>query len=440
MGLNVWVENGTVLFYVGKAGCFDENNSLLKLGRIRLALDPNPFAEVQSFEQRLVLEDGYVRIAGGNSSIITLWVDVYSPVIHVDVSTPIASQLTASYETWRYEDHVMALAEQAQSSWNGIPDVNAITDADNVTFWQDSAVLSSHRNKNTRVFNATLAQQQLTDYGDQIWEPLSNNTFGMLMSGPGLAPTNITSGVYANTSFRAWNLHSQKPQTTFNLTLVTHQNQTESYDEWQDQLLSTVQPASNATHSMTTSWWNSFWDRSHIFVNPNMSSSDPSFQVGRNYQLFRYMLGCNAGADWPTQFNGALYTFDPGFVSSDYDFTPDFRLWGGGTFTAQNQRLEYWPLLKSGDLDLMIPQFEFYRRIVNVTTLRGRVYRDIDHSWFTEQIENFGLPQIYNFNSDKYIYGTKRPLSFNPGLQFDAWLIWLADTAVGDHKAVFESH
>ena len=101
------------------------------------------------------------------------------------------------------------------------------------------------------------------------------------------------------------------------------------------------------------------------------------------------MLGCNVFSKWPSKFNGALFTVDPYYANPDYPFTPDFRLWGGGTYTAQNQRLEYWPLLKTGDLDVMIPQFDFYKRIVNTSTLRGRVYYDINHSWLTEQIGTY---------------------------------------------------
>ena len=65
------------------------------------------------------------------------------------------------------------------------------------------------------------------------------------------------------------------------------------------------------------------------------------------------MLGCNAYSQWPTKFNGGLFTFDPMYVYQIMEFTPDFRKWGGGTMTAQNQRLVYWPMLKSGDFDLM---------------------------------------------------------------------------------------
>ncbi|MCH5687003.1 hypothetical protein LWM68_23680 [Niabella sp. W65] len=54
--------------------------------------------------------------------------------------------------------------------------------------------------------------------------------------------------------------------------------------------------------------------------------------------------------------------------------TPDHRNWGGGTFTAQNQRLVYWPMLKSGDADMMTSQFDFYNRILPTAQLRTRAY------------------------------------------------------------------
>src|SRR6476659_6924089 len=54
IGLNVWVENNELLFYIARSGTFDETNALLKLGRVRVKLSPNPF-EGNSFQQQLVL-------------------------------------------------------------------------------------------------------------------------------------------------------------------------------------------------------------------------------------------------------------------------------------------------------------------------------------------------------------------------------------------------
>jgi len=50
IGLNVWAEkSGDILFLIGKTDAFDENASLLKLGRVRIKLTPNPFIEDTSF-------------------------------------------------------------------------------------------------------------------------------------------------------------------------------------------------------------------------------------------------------------------------------------------------------------------------------------------------------------------------------------------------------
>ena len=38
--------------------------------------------------------------------------------------------------------------------------------------------------------------------------------------------------------------------------------------------------------------------------------------------------------------------------------------------TAQNQRLVYWPMLKSGDFDMMPSQFDFYNRMLKKAELR----------------------------------------------------------------------
>ena len=43
VGMNVWVEDGDVMFYVARSGMFDENNTLLKAGRFRLSLASDPF-------------------------------------------------------------------------------------------------------------------------------------------------------------------------------------------------------------------------------------------------------------------------------------------------------------------------------------------------------------------------------------------------------------
>src|SRR5690625_3680606 len=81
VGLNVWVEKGDILFYMARSGTFDENNALLKLGRVRIKFSPNPFAGTH-FSQTLHLKDGSIYIQGkyhGIEAKVHLWVDVFNP-------------------------------------------------------------------------------------------------------------------------------------------------------------------------------------------------------------------------------------------------------------------------------------------------------------------------------------------------------------------------
>lgn len=144
-----------------------------------------------------------------------------------------------------------------------------------------------------------------------------------------------------------------KNSISFDLIVGTAQEQTTQTESWISALTSQTKQAFKASQADTLNWWHEFWHRSWIVINPTAGPSDPGFQVGKNYQYFRYMMACNAKGAFPTRFNGGLFTFDPVLTDTSANFTPDYRKWSGGTFTAQNQRLLYWPLLKTGDLDIM---------------------------------------------------------------------------------------
>ena len=157
--------------------------------------------------------------------------------------------------------------------------------------------------------------------------------------------------------------------------------------------------------------------------------------MARNYTLFRYMLGCNARGPWPTKFNGGLFTFDPEYANEgeEYHLSPDYRNWGGGVHTAQNQRLVYWPMLKNGDFDLLLPQLDFYLNIYQNAEERSRLYWGHEGACLTEQIENYGLPCYPE-------YGTKRPVGFDPGMERNAWLEYEWDTCLEFCQMALEAH
>lgn len=64
--------------------------------------------------------------------------------------------------------------------------------------------------------------------------------------------------------------------------------------------------------SQSKDWWKQFWNRSYIFINRQKADpNDQDWQMGRNYQLFRYMLACNAYGEYPKMDGSILDTDEP---------------------------------------------------------------------------------------------------------------------------------
>lgn len=430
IGLNVWVENGDVLFYVSRSGAFDENNALLKLGRVRVRLSPNPFLG-ETFRQELILRDGYVSIKGskeGLSAETKIWVDVFQPAVHVEIKTSRPTIAEAFYESWRYEDRqVEGRANNANSyKWapEKAPGCKVVTRKDEIAF-HGNGVLFYHRNAGFTVFDVAVKQQGLEPVKERMFNPLKNLTFGGLMTGERMKPAGTAEGVYADASFKGWKLQSSSPSRSHTVRIFLHIDQAPRIEDWTtglEEIVLASQRQKNA-FSKTVEWWRNYWERSFIIINRGAGENCPEWRVGRNYQLFRYMLGCNAYGSYPTKFNGGLFTYDPRFVDSTMRFTPDHRNWGGGTHTAQNQRLVYFPMIKSGDFDMMRPQFDFYMRALKNAELRSEIYWGHRGACFTEQLENFGLPNPAE-------YGWDRPDWYDKGMQYNAWLEYQWDTVL----------
>jgi hypothetical protein len=424
IGLNVWVEKGELLIYLSKSGTFDENNAFLKLGRIRVKLSPNPFAGTD-FKQELILKDGYVKINGSNGKVsaqINVWVDVFNPVVHIDVSSSQPIKTEACYESWRNHDRQVLGKENNENSYKFAAKGNVKTLKDSVSFKQN-AIEFYHRNRDTTVFDVTVKQQGMQAVKRQMLNPLKQLTFGGMMFGANLYPTGIYTGTYLNTDFTGWKLQSRNATRSQNIEVALYTDQSKTLADW-DAGLRFVINRSNQTQrtalTKTHEWWHQYWDRSYIYIQPDQINS-PEWQAGRNYQLFRYMLGCNAYGTSPTKFNGGLFTYDPVLTDSTLKYTPDFRNWGGGLMTAQNQRLVYFPMMKNGDWDMMKPQFDFYLKSLHNAELRSQVYWNHKGASFTEQLENFGLPNYAE-------YGTKRPADYDKGMERNAWLEYEWDT------------
>lgn len=430
-GMNVWVEGGNIFIYMSRSGAYDQYNTLLKQGRLRIQLGHGISAGAD-FRQTLRLNEGYVEIEDGDDKVV-IWADVHAPVIHIETESRRAIECGVSYENWRYQPRALRKGEGKQNSLKWSKYDGSMTAQDTVRVESESSVMFFHRNPEETVFDRTVAALGMTGVKEQMWNPLANLVSGGVMECEGMKFIGTSKGKYADTDFRAWNFQSKQPARKHSITVTLHTAQTASDDEWRDGLAAVQRATAGAAavrkaREKSREWWRGFWQRSWI-----ESDSGEAATLARNYTLFRYMLGCNAYGTEPTKFNGGLFTFDPVHVDEQSPFTPDYRNWGGGTMTAQNQRLVYWPMLKSGDWDMMRPQFDFYLRMLPNAELRSRSHWNHGGGCFAEQIEQFGLPNFVE-------YGLKRPEWYDKGVEYNAWLEYEWDTVLEFCQMILESH
>ena len=432
IGMNVWVEEGDILIYMSRSGAYDQYNTLLKQGRLRIRLGDG-VAAGDDFRQTLHLAEGYVEIESGDDRV-RVWAEVGAPVIHVETESRRAVDCGVAYENWRWQPRQLRKGEAKQNSLKWAKLDGLKTGQDTVRVESESSVVFYHRNPEVTIFDRTVEAEGLAAVKEQLWNPLANLVAGGVMQCEGMKFIGTSDGKYADTDFRAWNFRSHQPSKRHSVTVTLHTAQTASDAEWREDLAAVERATPNTAKALgkrreaAREWWRGFWQRSWIEANGGGAAT-----LARNYTLFRYMLGCNAYGSEPTKFNGGLFTFDPVRVDSLSPFTPDYRNWGGGTMTAQNQRLVYWPMLKSGDTDRMPSQFDFYLRMLPNAELRTRTYWGHEGGCFAEQTEQFGLPNFVE-------YGQKRPEWFDKGVEYNAWLEYEWDTVLEFCQMIIESH
>ena len=364
ISLNVWTTKDDLLFYIGSSDSWIDGNipgevANVKISRVRLNISPNPFG--RDFRQELDLATNSIRVSGkttdGISVNLKIWVDAFNPVVHVegDASDPVNA--TVQVETWRGD-----------------------------TRFDDNAVVWSHRTEGpSRARAASIYRQGIQNIESAVPDPIKNLTFGGCLSGTGMVSDGQSSGGHEGQKYNGWRLRTAQPVRQFNLQATLRIEQDPNIGEWEQALydLDSVSWSNvDLDRRNTEEWWRSFWDRSHIIINSGKPESDPAWQVGRNYQLFRAMLGTNRSGRMPTLFNGGAFLCEP---------DPDQRQWGQAGFTAQNQRLVYWPMLKSGDEDMLRVALDFYAKRLPVELAWARHFWDVEGAVFPEDIDVFGM-------------------------------------------------
>jgi hypothetical protein len=409
ISLNVWTEGatGSVCFYIGKTDSWDETGRLLKIGKVRIRIEPNPFADGSKFKQRLNLGEAAVEVTAGEGSdaaSVRVWADANRPAVRIEARVPRSSVVTATIEPWRLAPEVMK--DSLVSGLNYYPEIFGPTVVSPDVVVDDPAgrVVWYHRNPETPSFARNLAMQGLEGAG--ITDPLKDRIFGAIMEGEGFAKHGTKtlasgSGAVRRLGIHVLTLQPASPErwlTAAERTLV-ETNATDPAAAW----------AAHLAH------WREFWGRSWIYVrSPDgptvktpLGEESEGAIVTRGYILQRFINACAGRGAHPIKFNGSLFTVD----EEGAEGFADYRRWGQG-YWWQNTRLPYMSMPAAGDLDLMRPFFDMYSGLLPLALYRTRHYFGHGGAYFPECIYFWG-PVFTEVWGDKTLAEMPEPYQAN---------------------------
>ncbi len=396
IGMNLWVEkNGDLVFYISKTDAWDENGRLCKVGRVRLKFNP-ALSVTEGFRQELKLRDGIIEInskINHQPSTIRLWVDANNPVVHVEAESAIPINCRAEVELWRLKERPFAKDDDSHSG-NGIfqSDFKPTVLPDVIVPINSPKIVWYHRNTRS-IYQQGLITQHLENLKGQFSDPLLKLTFGATLSGKGFA----RDGNLALKSIRSSKRH------LLSITVLTAKSDTpQGYLSQLDKLEQKAEKLNFTTaRASHESWWKSFWERSRIFID----GAPETETVTRGYVLQRFMNACAGRGGSPIKFNGSIFTNEPkpGDSPGSTVIDPDWRRWGGN-YWFQNTRLAYWPMLATGDFEMMEPWFRMYLDGVKLSKARIKTYYGFENAaQFPETMYWWGLPNNgdYGWNNTK---------------------------------------
>jgi alpha-L-fucosidase 2 len=387
LALNAWTEqNGDIVLLLAKSDAWSENGQLLKLGRVRVKLTPNPF--VGAFTQTLKLETGEIQIQNGKN-LARIWVDANNPVIHLEVQAGDPIQLEAKSEVWRtktYHLNQHAVSQAGFFEFGNNPDGLTFA-ADTIFPAQNSQLSWCHFNTNS-IYPLIFEREHLESLLPKYPDPLLHRCFGVVMKGRDLVSSDsqVLKSSTASKSIRLDLYALTQPATT-----------PESWRAALDKKIQTIEriPIETARKAHQH-WWAEFWNRSWVHV----GGTPDAEKVSQSYAIQRFMTACAGRGAQPIKFNGSLFTVGHDLPesksSTENNHDPDYRAWGN-SFWNQNTRMIYWPLIASGDGDLLAPWFNMYVQALPLAKDRTRLYFHHDGGGIIETIYFWGLPNLNDF-------------------------------------------
>jgi len=386
---NVWTEqNGDLVLLVAKADAWTELGKLVKLGRVRIQLNPNPFVGTTNFTQVLKLEDASIEIKSGENTV-RIWIDANHPAMHVETHLANPGTLQANLELWRTAHPFKGPSPDKGGMFEMGSDAIPVNfEADTVFPAGKDRVTWCHFNP-TSIYPFVFQQEHLESLVSKYADPLLHRCFGATLTGPGLVSSDDRT------------LKSKSPGKDFRLDLIAlTQKQVDSPKAWQKSLNALVKKVNRTDLSRAWAahqqWWQDFWNRSWIHV----GGTDNAAKVSQSYVMQRYMLAASSRGELPVKFNGGLFTvgrdLPEGKDSNKNNHNPDFREWGN-SYWNQNNRLLYWPLVTTGDYDLLKPWFDLYLNALPLAKDRTQLYHHHAGAAFPETMYFWGLPNLNDF-------------------------------------------
>lgn len=386
---NVWSEsNGDIVLLLAKSDTWSENGQLLKLGRVRVKLTPNPFVAGSSFSQTLKVDTGEIQLESGKTTAL-IWADANQPVVHVELHADRPLQMEAKAELWRTKSYHLDRGAVSRAGFFEFgPDPDGLDfDPDTVLPAQNNRVTWCHFNKRS-IYPLIFEKEHLESLLSKYPDPLLHRCFGVAMDGPGLASADNQT------------LKSIQPSKSIRLDLYALTQQADSPEAWRTALNKLVDSNAavgiNSARKAHERWWTEFWDRSWIHI----SGTPDAEKISQSYAIQRYMTACAGRGAQPIKFNGSLFTVGhdlrEGTSSSDANHDPDYRAWGA-CFWNQNTRLVYWPLIATGDDDLLAPWFNMYVQALPLAKDRTQSYFHHYGGAFIETMYFWGLPNVNDF-------------------------------------------
>jgi hypothetical protein len=368
---------------------------LLKLGRIRLHLEPNPFTKGSRFSQTIDVALNQIRVLAEDAAgpvDLTVAFDPEADLLTVSGSGS-SRTVTATYETWREHENVITDRRELQSSWTMLdaPESVRVAESADMATEDPAALVWRHRNDDS-IVPFTLTHQGLDSIKSAFTDPLLTRTSGVRISSPELSKN----------SPRV--LASSAPVERFTLHVAASCVQTPDDASWLA-TLPAVPPSPADRSSQAQMWRNSYVfvdgePQGGTLVAQNTDEGTTPSRLTSAYVLQRLITVAAAKGNFPIKFNGSIFTVEPRFTGGE-QFNPDWRRWGGD-YWWQNTRLPYEPMLARGEWNLMDSLFGLYERNMEACKARAKLYYNAEGVYFPETMTGFGTyaNNDYGWNRD----------------------------------------